>query len=54
MWDRWSAIVPMGFADHFQGDATLFKWHNVQAEARLEGLEGIQEFLSSLIFLILS
>jgi len=46
MWDRWSAGDPLGFAESFKDDATLFRWHDVQAQARLDGLEEIQEYLA--------
>lgn len=47
MWDRWSAGDPLGFAESFQDDATLFRWQDVQAQARLDGLEEIQEYLAT-------
>ena len=47
IWDRWSAGDPLGFAESFQDDATLFRWHDVQAQARLDSLEEIQEYLAT-------
>ncbi|MBW6537229.1 MAG: nuclear transport factor 2 family protein, partial [Mariniphaga sp.] len=45
MWERWSAGDPTGFAESFHDDATLFRWHDVQTFARLNGKEEIQEYL---------
>jgi len=47
IWDRWSAGDPLGFAESFQDDATLFRWHDFQAQARLDGIEEIQEYLAT-------
>ena len=47
MWERWSAGDPLGFAENFHDDATLFRWHDVQALARLDGIEEIQEYLAA-------
>ncbi len=48
MWERWSAGDPTGFAESFHDDATLFRWHDVQTHARLDGIKEIQEYLNSL------
>jgi uncharacterized protein (TIGR02246 family) len=49
MWDRWSAGDPTGFAESFHDDATLFRWHDVQTQARLDSKEEIQEYLNAFI-----
>lgn len=45
MLKRWSAGDPLGFAESFHDDATLFRWHDVHTQARLDGIEEIQEYL---------
>lgn len=48
MWERWSAGDPTGFAESFADDATLFRWHDVQNQARMDGIKEIQEYLAAL------
>jgi ketosteroid isomerase-like protein len=47
MWKLWSAGDSSGFAESFDEDATLFMWHNVQTQARLDGIKEIQEYLAT-------
>jgi hypothetical protein len=47
MWERWSVGDPTGFAESFDDDATLFRWHDVQTQARMDGIKEIQEYLAT-------
>ena len=49
MWEGWSAGDPTGFAESFHDNATLFRWHDVQTFARLDGKDEIQEYLNAFI-----
>ena len=45
MWDRWSSGDPLGFAESFADEGTLFD--DMAAQARLDGREKIHKYLAT-------